>query len=306
MKTGIFGFLAILVIGALFVAGSALFTVTQTEQALVIRFGNPQMPIRDAGLHVKAPFIDNVVYIEKRILDLDLPAQEVIASDQKRIVVDAFARYRVADPLLFYQTVGSVEGAANRLATFLNSSLRRVLGENTFQNVVRDMRPQLMGQIRDQVNGEAQKLGLNVVDVKIRRADLPDENSQAIYDRMKTEREREAAEIRAQGGEAAQRIRARADRDVTVVLAEASRDAEQKRGEGDAQRNAIYAEAYGRDPEFFAFYRSMQAYEQGLKGENTRLVLSPDSSFFRFFSGPNGAAATPAAPQPGAGTAAPQ
>ncbi|GGE42579.1 protein HflC [Agaricicola taiwanensis] len=307
MKTGFLGILAVVVIGALILAVSALFTVRQTEQALVIRFGSPQMPIREAGLHFKAPFIDNVVYIEKRILDLDLPAQEVIASDQKRLVVDAFARYRVHDALLFYQTVGSVEGAANRLATFLNSSLRRVLGENTFQNVVRDARPQLMGQIRDQVNGEAQKLGLSVVDVKIRRADLPNENSQAIYDRMKTEREREAAEIRAQGGEAAQRIRSRADREVTVIIAEAHRDSEQKRGEGDAQRNAIYAEAYGRDPEFFAFYRSMQAYEQGLKGDNTRLVLSPDNSFFRFFNTPTGAeAAAPAGGQPGAGTAAPQ
>lgn len=304
MKSGIFGVLAILILGALIVAGSALFTVNQTQQALVIRFGSPQMPIREAGLHFKAPFIDNIVYIEKRILDLNLPAQEVIASDQKRLVVDAFARYRVEDPLLFYQAVGSVEGATNRLATFLNSSLRRVLGENTFQNVVRDMRPQLMGRIRDQVNGEAEKLGLTVVDVKIRRADLPEENSQAIYDRMKTEREREAAEIRAQGGEAAQRIRSRADRDVTVILAEANRDSEQKRGEGDAQRNAIYAEAYGRDPEFFAFYRSMQAYEQGLKGDNTRLVLSPDGDFFRFFNAPLGSPS--AQPAPRAGAAAPQ
>lgn len=311
MKSGLLGVIGVIIIGGVILVTSSLFTVRQTEQALVIRFGNPQMPIREAGLHFKAPFIDNVVYIEKRILDLDLPAQEVIARDQKRLVVDAFARYRVSDGLLFYQAVGSVEGASNRLATFLNSSLRRVLGENTFQNVVKDARPQLMGQIRDQVNGEAQKLGLTVVDVKIRRADLPNENSQAIYDRMKTEREREAAEIRAQGGEAAQRIRARADRDVTVTLAEANRDSEQKRGEGDAQRNAIYAEAYGRDPEFFSFYRSMQAYEAGLKGENTRLVLSPDSDFFRFFSSPTlaapaKAAARAGAAQPGAGTAAPQ
>jgi membrane protease subunit HflC len=302
MKTGFLGILVAVVIGAVIVLTSALFTVDQTERALVIRFGSPQMPPREAGLHFKMPFVDNVVYVDKRILDLDLPAQEVIASDQKRIVVDAFARYQIKEPLTFYQTVGSVEGANNRLATFLNSSLRRVLGENTFQNVVRDMRPQLMGRIRDQVNAEAEKLGLTVSDVKIRRADLPEQNSQAIYQRMQTERQREAAEIRAQGGEAAQRIRSRADRDVSVIVAEAQRDAEQVRGDGDAQRNAIYAEAYGRDAEFFAFYRSMQAYEQGLKGDNTRLVLSPDTSFFRFFNGPDGAAA----PQAPAGAAAPQ
>jgi membrane protease subunit HflC len=225
-----------------------------------------------------------------------MPTQEVIAADQKRLVVDAFARYKVTDPLRFYQSVGTIEGANNRLATIMNSALRRVLGESTFVQVVRDDRPGLMARIAEQVNREAQNFGLAVVDVKIRRADLPEQNSQAIFQRMQTERAREAAELRAQGAEAAQRIRARADRDGQVIVAEANRDGERLRGEGDAERNRIFAEAYGVDPDFFAFYRSMQAYEQGLKGTDTRLLLSPDSEFFRYFNNPNGAGSTGSPP----------
>jgi membrane protease subunit HflC len=283
---------------AVFFGLSSVFTVNQTEQALVLRFGQAINIVREPGLYFKLPFVDGVVRIDKRILALDLPEQEVIASDQKRLRVDAFARYRVIDPLLFYQTLGSVERANEQLATFMNSGLRRVLGESTFRQVVRDERTQLMGRIRDQVNTQAKSLGIQVVDVRIRRADLPDANSQAIFTRMQTERQREAAEIRAEGAEAAQRIRAKADRDVVVVVAEANREAERTRGEGDGQRNAIFAQAYGQDQDFFAFYRSMQAYEQGLGNSDTRLVLSPDSEFFRFFRTPAGAA--PAARPAGA------
>src|SRR5690606_31301666 len=226
---------------------------------------------------------------------------EVIASDQKRLVVDAFARYRIADPLRFYQSVSTIEGANSRLATVLNSSLRRVLGESTFIQVVRDERSTLMSRIQERVNREARNFGIDVVDVKIRRADLPEANSQAIYQRMQTERQREAAEIRAQGAEQAQRTRARADRDVTVLLAEANSKSEQIRGEGDGERNRIFAEAFGRDVGFFDFYRSMQAYEAGLKKGETRLLLAPDSEFFRYFNDAGGSAAASA---PTGGTAA--
>lgn len=273
---------------AIFLGLNSVFTVNQTEQALVLRFGQAINIVRDPGLYFKLPFIDSVVRIDKRILALDLPEQEVSVSDQKRLRVDAFARYRVVDPLKFYQTLGSVERANEQLATFMNSGLRRVLGESTFQNVVRDQRSQLMTRIRDQVNTQAGGLGIQVVDVRIRRADLPDANSQAIYTRMQTERAREAAEIRAEGAEAAQRIRAKADRDVVVIIAEANREAERLRGEGDGQRNAIFAQAYGQDQDFFSFYRSMQAYETSLGNTDTRLVLNPDSEFFRYFRLPAG------------------
>ena len=301
MMKGIAGVLAVLVAVIAVVGYTAIFFVHQTEQALVLRFGEPRRVIREAGLQYKVPFIDTVVMIDKRILDLDLPAQEVIASDQKRLVVDAFARYRISDPLLFYQAVSTIEGANSRLATILNSSLRGVLGESTFIQVVRDERSQLMTRIQERVNREARNFGIDVVDVKIRRADLPEANSQAIYQRMQTERQREAAEIRAQGAEQAQRTRARADRDVTVLIAEANSKSEQIRGEGDGQRNSIFAEAYGRDVGFFDFYRSMQAYETGLKKGETRLLLAPDSEFFRYFNDARGAGAAPA---PAGGNAA--
>lgn len=295
MKSLASGAVLILLALAVFLGLSSVFTVGQTDQALVLRFGEAVKVVREPGLYFKAPFVDGVVRVDKRILALDLPEQEVIASDQKRLRVDAFARYRVIDPLLFYQALGSVERANEQLATFVNSGLRRVLGESTFQQVVRDQRTQLMTRIRDQVNDQARNLGIAVVDVRIRRADLPEANSQAIYTRMQTERQREAAEIRAEGAEAAQRIRARADRDVVVVIAEANREAERVRGEGDGQRNSIFAQAYGQDQDFFSFYRSMQAYEQGLKSSDTRLLLSPDSEFFRYFRVPTGA--PPAAPR---------
>jgi membrane protease subunit HflC len=282
------GVLVVLGIAALIVAYSALFTLYPTHQALVLRFGKPQAVITDPGLHVKAPFIDSVVYVDKRILDLEAPAQEVIASDQKRLVVDAFARYRIHDALRFYQSLGSKEAADSQLASLLNSALRRVLGEATFIHVVRDQRADLMARIRELIDQEAESYGIQVVDARIRRADLPEQNSQAVYKRMQTERQREAAEFRAEGAQRAQEIRSRADRQVTVLVADATAKGEQIRGEGDANRNEIFAKAFGQDPDFFAFYRSMQAYETGLKPGETRLLLKPDTNFFRYFNSPSG------------------
>jgi len=281
------GAIAVLLIILVIVGYSTLFTVNQTKQALVVRLGQPVRVITEPGLNVKIPFIDTVIYVDKRILDLESPAQEVIASDQKRLVVDAFARYRVTDPLKFYQTVGEA-GASSQLAILLNSALRSVLGGATLVDVVRNMREELMTQVRNQLDHEARQFGIQVVDVRIRRADLPEQNSQAVYQRMQTERQREAAEFRAQGSQKSQEIRAKADRDVTVLLADATSRAEQIRGQGDSERNRIFADAYGRDPDFFAFYRSMQAYERSMHHNDTRMVLKPDSDFFRFFSDPSG------------------
>jgi membrane protease subunit HflC len=273
-----------------------------TEQALVVRLGKPVDVVTDPGLHFKAPFIDTVIDVDKRILDLENPSQEVIASDQKRLVVDAFARYRIKDALHFYQSVGTIQAANIQLTTLLNASLRRVLGEVTFITVVRDAREGLMARIRDQLDHEAGPYGIQVVDVRIRRADLPEQNSQAVYQRMQTERQREAAEFRAQGGQKAQEIRSNADREATVIIAEANSTAERVRGEGDGERNRLFAEAYSQDPDFFAFYRSMTAYENGLKSSDTRFLLKPDSDFFKFFGNasgrPSAAAAAPAAPKP--------
>ena len=289
------GVLAVLAVAALIVVYSALFTVYQTQQALVVRLGKVVRVVSEPGLHVKMPFVDNVIRIDKRILDLEAPAQEVIASDQKRLVVDAFARYRIKDPLRFYQTLGSKVAADSQLKILLVSALRRVLGEASFIEVVRDKRAELMARIRQFVGQEAESYGIDVVDVRIRRADLPEQNSQAVYQRMQTERQREAAEYRAQGRQRAQEIRSRADREVTVLVAEATSKAEQIRGQGDATRNKIFAEAYNKDPGFFAFYRSMQAYENGLKPNDTRLLLRPDSNFFRYFNNPSGKLALPPA-----------
>jgi modulator of FtsH protease HflC len=280
--------LAILAI-ALLGAYGALFTVYQTKQALVVRFGEPIRVITEPGLYVKKlPFIDTVITADNRILDLENAAQEVFASDQRRLVVDAFARYRITDILTFYKTVGNIEGANARLSSLLNAALRRVLGEVTLIQVVRDDRAALMGRVREQLDHEAGAFGIEVVDVRIRRADLPEQNSQAVYARMQTERQRQAASIRGEGNQKSQEIRARADRDVTVLVAEAQSRAEQIRGDGDAERNKIFAEAYGKDQDFFAFYRSMQAYEAGLRSGDTRLVLRPDSDFFKYFGNPAG------------------
>jgi membrane protease subunit HflC len=290
---GIAALIALLVV--VIIGYSSVFTVQQTEQVLVLRFGEMVDVATEPGLHFKAPFIDAVVTIDKRILDLENSSQEVIASDQKRLVVDAFARYRIKDALKFYQSVGSVQTANLQLGALLNAALRRVLGEVSFIQVVRDEREQLMGKIRDQLDREAGGYGIQVVDVRIRRADLPEANSKAVYDRMQSERQREAAEFRALGDQKGQEIRSRADREATVIIADANSTAEQTRGAGDAERNRLFAEAYGQDQDFFAFYRSMAAYETGLKAGETRYLLRPDSPFLRYFTDPSGkAAAAPA------------
>ena len=290
MRLNIVGAVLAALLGVVLVVGYAsIFTVYQTRQAIVVRLGEPIRVVTQAGLHFKWPFVDSVIHVDKRILDLENPAQEVIASDQKRLVVDAFARYKIVDPLRFYQTVSSVEGANSRLSTLLNSALRRVLGENTLTAVVGDDRGALMAQVQKQLEHEAQAFGIDVVDVRIRRADLPEQNSQAVYQRMQTERQREAAEFRAMGSQRAQEIRARADRDVTVLLAEAQAKGDTIRGEGEGERNRIFADAFNRDPDFFSFYRAMQAYEAGLRGD-TRMLLKPDSDFFRYFVDPSGRA----------------
>jgi modulator of FtsH protease HflC len=276
----------------LVLAMSALFTVHQTQQALVLQFGNPKDVIQEPGLHVKLPFIQNVVYVDRRVLDFDAEAQEVILGDQKRLVVDAFARYKIIDPLRFYQSVGTEGVLRGRIDTILDASMRKVLGEVPLFTVLSADRAELMNDIRSQVNTEAQQFGIDVVDVRIKRADLPPENSQAIYRRMQTEREREAKELRAQGAELAQRIRSRADRERRVIIAEAEKEGEIIRGEGDAQAVRIFAEAFGRDIDFFSFYRSMQAYRGALGDDSTSVVLSPDSEFFRFFNNPAAALET--------------
>jgi len=289
MKNGIAGIVSLFILLVAIIVGySSVFTVSQTEQVLLVRLGEPVRVVTEPGLNFKVPFIDTVISIDKRILDLENPAQEVIASDQKRLVVDAFARYRIKDALRFYQTLGSIQAANIQLTTLLNASLRRVLGEVTFINVVRDERDVLMNRIQKQLDRETASYGIAVIDVRIRRADLPEQNSQAVYQRMQTERQREAAEFRAQGGQKAQEIRSRADREATVIIADANSQAEQVRGEGDGERNRLFAEAYGKDADFFAFYRSMSAYEASMKGSDTRFLLRPDSEFFRYFANPAG------------------
>ena len=299
MRSPVTGVVTLILLFVVVIVGySSVFTVSQTEQVLVVRLGEPVRVVTEPGLNFKAPFIDTVISIDKRILDLENPSQEVIASDQKRLVVDAFARYRIKNALRFYQSIGSIQAANIQLTTLLNAALRRVLGEVTFINVVRDEREALMTRIREQLDREADQYGIEVVDVRIRRADLPEQNSQAVYQRMQTERQREAAEFRAQGGQKAQEIRSKADREATVIIADANSTAEQTRGVGDAERNRLFAEAYGRDPEFFAFYRSMSAYETGLRSNDTRFLLRPDSEFFRFFANPSGHPPVAAAPKP--------
>jgi membrane protease subunit HflC len=289
MKLGIAGgVIAVLAVIAVIIGYGSLFTVYQTRLALVVRLGQPVRVVTEPGLNFKIPLIDSVIYVDKRILDLENAAQEVIASDQKRLVVDAFARYKINDALKFYQAVGSIEGANSRLSTLLNAALRRVLGEATLTHVVKDERAGLMARVREQLDREAAQFGITVVDVRIRRADLPEQNSQAVYQRMQTERQREAAEFRANGSQRKQEIQARADRDVTVLVADAQARGDTIRGEGEAERNRIFADAFNKDPDFFAFYRSMQAYEAGLGHKDTRMVLRPDSDFFRYFADPSG------------------
>ena len=261
----------------------SIFIVKEINQAIVLQFGDPKRIISKPGINFKVPFIQNVVFLDKRILNLDAPPEEVIASDQKRLIVDAFARFQIIDPLKFYISVGNERVARSRLSTIINSRIRSVLGTQRLQTLLSEDRTKQMSLIQDGVNNEAEKFGIKIVDVRIKRADLPPANSEAIYRRMQTEREREAKEFRAKGAEMAITITSTADKEVTVILAEAEKESQIMKGEGDGMRNKIFAEAFGKDPEFFAFYRAMQAYEKALIGGETSLILSPDSEFFKFF-----------------------
>ncbi|MDC1151237.1 protease modulator HflC [Pelagibacteraceae bacterium] len=281
MKVPKFIIPAIVVIGVFLF--QSLFIVQEINQAIVLQFGDPKKIISKAGLNFKLPFIQNVVFLDKRILNLDNEPQEVIAADQKRLIVDAIARFKIVDPLKFYISVGNERVARSRLSTIINSRIRGVLGTQELATLLSTDRAKQMSIIQNDVNTEAKTLGIQIVDVRIKRADLPPANSDAIYKRMQTEREREAKEFRAQGAEIAQKIRSTADKDVTVLLANANKKSEIMKGEGDGQRNKIFANAFGRDPQFFAFYRSMQAYETALIDGDTSMVLSPDSEFFKFF-----------------------
>ena len=275
---------AIAAIIVLVLVNTTFFIVDQREQALVLRFGAVRQTVTLPGLHIKAPFVDTVVSYDARLLAVDPPPEEVILGDQKRIVVDTYTRYRIADPLQFYQAVRNEDGAAARLREIVNNAVRKVLGNEMLPSVLSPERETIMQNIEQQVAESAKPFGVVVVDVRIRRADLPPETSQAIYKRMQSERQREAAEARAEGQEKAQEIKARAEREKTVILAEAQRQSEITRGEGDAAAIKAYADAFGQDPQFFAFYRSLQAYRQSLSGGDTTYLLSPDSDFFKYFS----------------------
>ena len=261
----------------------SIFIVKEINQAIVLQFGDPKRILMKPGLNFKVPFIQNVVFLDKRILNLDAPPAEVIASDQKRLIVDAFARFKIVDPLKFYISVGNERVARSRLSTIINSRIRSVLGTQRLQTLLSEERTKQMSLIQEGVNTEAAKFGIEIVDVRIKRADLPPANSDAIYRRMQTEREREAKEFRAKGAEMAITITSTADKEVTVILADAEKQSQILKGEGDGQRNKIFADAFGQDPQFFAFYRAMQAYETALIGGETSLILSPDSEFFKFF-----------------------
>jgi len=261
----------------------SLFTVKEINQAIVLQFGDPKRVITTPGLQVKIPIIQNVVFLDRRILNLDAPPIEVIASDQKRLIVDAYARFKIVDPLKFYISVGDERVVRSRLSTIINSRIRGVLGKQSLATLLSEDRTKQMAIIQEGVDNEAKSFGVDIIDVRIKRADLPQANSEAIYKRMQTEREREAKEFRAKGAEMAITITSTADKEVTVLLANAKKQSEIMKGEGDGERNRIFANAFGKDPQFFAFYRAMQAYEKALIGGDTSLILSPDSDFFKFF-----------------------
>ncbi len=285
MNRNVLLILGILVFLLGIVGSSGLYTVHQTQQAIVLLFGNPKRVATEPGLKFKIPFFENVLYYDRRVLNLDPPVESIILSDQKRVLVDAFARYRIEDPELFFQRVRTEAGVRQRLGPIVNASLRGVLGKATLASVLSEERDRIMREIQVSVNREAGRFGIELIDVRIGRADFPDQISEAVYGRMKSEREREAAEFRAQGFEQSQRIRAGADREATVILAEAKREAEIARGAGEATRTRVLNDAFGRDQDFFNFYRSMQAYEATFTSETTYMVLSPDSEFFSFFGG---------------------
>ena len=287
MNSSIFGAVgAVAALAIAAVAYSSLYQISETEQGIVLRLGQPVATVTEPGIHAKVPFIESVTRIDKRILDLDLPEKEATANDSQRLVVDAFSRYRITNPLRFRQAVGTIEQANARLTNVLNDALLEAIRSNSFQQIVRDRRDQIMARIREQANREADRFGIQIVDVRIRRADLPEQNSKAVFERMQSERQQEAAQIRARGAEQAQGITARADRDAQVIEAEANRQAAVLRGEGEAEKTRLLAEAFQSDAQFFAFFRSMQAYESSMKA-GTRLVIAPDNPFLRYFGNPD-------------------
>jgi modulator of FtsH protease HflC len=289
-RGALFAVAAALVVAGIF-AMSSLFIVSQTEDALVLQFGRPIRVITSPGLRIKQPFIQNVIIYDKRLLDFEPPPEEVIASDQKRLIADTYTRYRILNPLLFYQTVASEAIVRARLGALVSGSLRQVIGNVTLSALLSPERAKIMRRIRDEVASQAKPFGIDVVDVRLRRVDLPPQNSEAIYARMRSERQQQAALYRGEGTQAAKTVRANADRERTVILANAQRHAQEVRGDGDAKAIGIYAQAYGQDKDFFAFYRSLQAYREALSGNTTAFVLSPTNHFFRFFENPDGAPA---------------
>ena len=268
----------------LFTLSSSYFYVDQRVQALVLQFGEPVRVIKDPGLQFKIPLIQNVEYFDKRLILFDNPVEEIISADRKRLIVDAFARYRITDPLKYYQSIRFESALNNRLGSILNDSLRQVLGRVPLQAVISDNRSILLEEVAKLVFNAAQDFGLQIEDVRIRRADLPTANSEAIFRRMQTERQQEAAQFRAEGEEQSRRIRAESERERTILLANAERTGEILRGEGDAAKNKILGDAFSQDPDFFAFYRAMQAYITAIDSNDTTMILSPDSEFFEFFN----------------------
>ena len=283
--------ISIIVLGLLgLIAYLSIFTVFEIKNAIVLQFGDPKRVIMDPGLNFKIPFVQNVVFIDNRILDIDAPPAEVIASDQKRLIVDAYVKFKIIDVLDFYKTLGNENVARSRISAIVNSRIRSVLGERPLAAVLSEDRANLMKEITALVETEVNAFGISIVDVRIKRADLPEANSEAIFRRMQTEREREAKEFRAQGAEIAQRIRSTADKDVTIIKSQAEKKANIVRGEGDGEANRVFAEAFNTDPEFFAFFRAMQAYAEGLQNSDTTMILSPDSEFFKYFANPDASA----------------
>lgn len=274
-------------LAVLWLAQASLFTVEQTERVLVVQFGQVVRPIDDPGLYAKIPLIQSVISFEKRLLAVELPNEEVILGDQRRLIVDSFTVYRIANPLRFYQAIGPVpEGIRGRLNSIVTASLRRVLGRNTLLDVLSADRERIMATIRDLVNVEMQNFGVSIEDVRIRRADLPAENTQAILSRMQSERQRIASQARAEGAEGAAKIRAEADRERTVLLADARATAEKTRGDGEAEATRIFAKSFGADPEFFQIWRTLQGYREVFDTGNARLVLTPDNDYLRYLHAP--------------------
>ena len=279
-----------------FVGAGSLYTVNQVQQAIILQFGKPVDVVKDPGLHWKLPFIWDVEHYDKRILDFNLPLEEPIAADQKKMLIDSFARYRIIDPLKVFQTVRTETVIRQRIDALINSAMRSVVGQVPLTSLLSQEREQIMRDIRDQVNAETAQFGIEVIDVRIRRADLPEANSQAVYERMKSQREQEAKKIRSEGSEAAQRIRAAADKDKIVILADARRKGEILRGEGEAESTRIYAEAANQDPEFYDFYRSLLAFRRSMEKQDTSMVLAPGSEFLRYFGKTPGSLDTSDAP----------